>query len=149
DRRIRGRRFRSVRGDDAAGEEDEKGQCAGEGENGIDDRDSSIRQRHHGQVTYRSDGSDQTGLRPSERPDRARGRLRRGSARVSKACAAGESGLDSTTGVPASEPSRRGGSSGIWASSGTSRSKVVDRFAATLAPPPEPKTSMRVPSGIS
>ena len=65
-------------------------------------------------------------------------------ASVVNACAAGDSGSVSTTGVPASEPSRTAVSRGIWVSSSTSVPVVVARFPATVAPPPLPKTSIRV-----
>lgn len=48
----------------------------------------------------------QTGLSPRERPERPRVRCASRVASVVNACAAGDSGSVSTTGVPASEPSR-------------------------------------------
>ena len=65
------------------------------------------------------------------------------------AAAAGESGSASTIGAPASPPSRSRVSSGIWPSSGTGAPSAVDSESATAWPPPEPNTSMRVPSGSS
>jgi hypothetical protein len=63
--------------------------------------------------------------------------------------AAGDSGSASTIGVPPSPHSRSRVSSGTWPSSGTGAPSAVDSESATAWPPPDPNTSMRVPSGSS
>jgi len=54
-----------------------------------------------------------------------------------------------TIGTPASPPSRSRWSIGTCPSSGTLAPVSLDSDAATAAPPPEPNSSTRLPSGCS
>ena len=61
------------------------------------------------------------------------------------ASAAGDSGSPSTSGTPASPPSRSRTSIGTCPSSGTSAPLSLLSAAATVAPPPEPNSSVCSP----
>ena len=87
----------------------------------------------------------QAGVSPNGRPTNDCDRTVRARAMSASTVAAGEPGADSTTGAPASPPSRRRTSSGTSPSRGTGTPSVRLSPAATAAPPPVPKTSTRSP----